>query len=154
MAASKEYKITELTTADFDEWSTLFNRYLDFYKTSLDQEQYRKTFERLTRKRNELQGLVVREEGNESTIVGFAHFFPMQTTWSEKKIMFLDDIFVDSSVRNKGLGRMLIQSVAEIARSSYCLRVQWVTQHDNVSAQALYNKLAASLFKEYRLGLN
>ncbi|KAH8435135.1 GNAT family N-acetyltransferase [Aspergillus melleus] len=154
MAAAKEYKVAELTPADFEEWSALFNKYLDFYKTSLDQEQYRKTFERLTQKCNELQGLVVREVGDESTIVGFAHFFPMQTTWSEKRIMFLDDLFVDSSARNQGLGRILIQSVAEIARSSDCLRVQWTTQHDNLTAQALYNKMATSLFKEYRLALN
>ncbi|KAB8274866.1 acyl-CoA N-acyltransferase [Aspergillus minisclerotigenes] len=154
MVAVKEYKVTELTTADFDQWSVLFKSYLDFYETSLDQEQYRTTFERLVQKHNGLQGLVVRETGDETTVVGFAHFFPMQTTWSEKNIMFLDDLFVDSSVRNRGLGRSLIQSVAEIARSSDCLRVQWTTQHDNLPAQALYNNLATSLFKEYRLALD
>lgn len=195
MAAARDYKVAELTAADFDQWSALFMRYLEFYKTSLDQEQYTKTFERLVQKHNGLQGLVVRETvGDKKALVGFAHFFPMQTTWSERNIMFLDgkhippaqafpfgtcecleawnwfralepgdklnattnrfqDLFVDPSVRNRGLGGSLIRSVADIARSSGCFRVQWTTQHDNLLAQALYNKLATSEFREYRLVL-
>lgn len=91
MASPPEFEITELTAADFDGWSSAFRKFLDFYETSLDEEQYGKTFERLVQKRDGLEGLVVRQNaGGESSIVGFAHFFLTQTTWSEKKIMFLD----------------------------------------------------------------
>lgn len=91
MASGPEFEINELTAADFDGWSSAFRKFLDFYETSLDEEQYAKTFERLVQKRDGLECLVVRQNASVgSTIVGFAHFFPTQTTWSEKKIMFLD----------------------------------------------------------------
>ena len=63
------------------------------------------------------------------------------------------DLFVDPSVRGKGLGRRLIEAVADVARRDGYIRVQWLTKHDNTTAQRLYDKVAQSLFKEYRMSL-
>ncbi|KEZ45593.1 hypothetical protein SAPIO_CDS1934 [Scedosporium apiospermum] len=154
MAAAQEYEITGLTPSDFDEWSALFHAYIDFYKSVLPDDQYKKTFERILETREGLDAVVMRETEGDKKMVGLAHFFPQQSPWSEKKFLFLNDLFVDPSVRGKGLGRRLIEAVGDKGRSGGYSRVQWVTAHDNFTAQRLYDKVAESIFKEYRMKLD
>lgn len=94
MASSEEFKITKLNRNDFDEWSALFRGYIDFYETSIPEDQYEKTFERILDPESDLYGLVMkRQHAGESTdgkMIAIAHFFPQQTPWSEKKIMLLN----------------------------------------------------------------
>jgi len=98
MSSTPEYKVTDLTPSDFAEWNALFRAYIDFYESSLPDEQYTKTFNRLVNKTNGLGALVMREVSDDKTrIVGFAHFLPMESTWIEKKILFLDGKFFSRS---------------------------------------------------------
>lgn len=94
MASSDQYQINEPTSADFDEWSAMFRAYIDFYQATIEEEQYRRTFDRILNKENDLQALVLRRtiDGKQS-IVGIAHFFPEQTPWSEKQILMLNGEF-------------------------------------------------------------
>ncbi|KAM0431277.1 hypothetical protein ACHAPT_005247 [Fusarium lateritium] len=184
MASTTQYQINEPTSADFDEWSAMFRAYIDFYHASIEEVQYRRTFDRIIDKENDLQALVLRKvsDGQES-IVGLAHFFPEQTPWSEKQILmlngmaasspsgpqghesllcgarqtqipFLSYLFVDPSVRGQGQGRKLIEAVAEIAKGMGCLRLQWLTKHDNTTARRLYDTMAQSSFVQYRMSLD
>lgn len=93
MASSDEFKITNLNGNDFDEWATLFRGYIDFYETTIPEEQYRKTFDRILDSNSDLYALVMRQQqagsGN-GKMIAIAHFFPQQTPWSEKKIMLLN----------------------------------------------------------------
>jgi len=90
MAAAQEYEITGLTPSDFDEWSALFHAYIDFYKSVLPDDQYKKTFERILETREGLDAVVMRETEGDKKMVGLAHFFPQQSPWSEKKFLFLN----------------------------------------------------------------
>ncbi|RSL58237.1 hypothetical protein CEP54_007851 [Fusarium duplospermum] len=155
MASTAQYQINEPTSADFDEWSAMFRAYIDFYQSSIEEEQYRWTFDRILDKDKDLQALVLRRtvDGKES-IVGIAHFFPEQTPWSEKQILMLNDLFVDPSVRGQGQGRKLIEAVAEIAKKMDCLRLQWLTKHDNARARGLYDTMAQTSFVQYRMSLD
>ncbi|CAG9945706.1 unnamed protein product [Clonostachys rosea f. rosea IK726] len=154
MTSNVEYKVTKLTRDDYDEWAVLFRAYIDFYRSSIDDEQYKKTFDRIIVEKDGLQALVVRQVGDGTEkMVGIAHFFPELTPWSEKKIMMLNDLFVDPAIRGQGLGRKLIEAVADVARDTGCLRLQWLTKHDNVTARALYDKLADTQFVQYRMAL-
>lgn len=84
---TKEAQITAINAADYDEWARLFRAYIDFYKSSIPDAQYRKTFDRLVDPSKDLYGLALRDPANESKLIGIAHFFPHQTPWSEKPIM-------------------------------------------------------------------
>ncbi|KAJ5387372.1 acyl-CoA N-acyltransferase [Penicillium cosmopolitanum] len=156
MASSEEYKITKLNSNDFDEWATLFRAYIDFYQTTIPDEQYRKTFDRILDTNSDLYALVMRQQQGESgdgKMIAIAHFFPQQTPWSEKNIMLLNDLFVDPAVRGKGQGRKMIQAVADASKEMGCLRLQWLTKHDNVTARRLYDTMADTSFVQYRMGL-
>lgn len=92
--------ITKLDRSDFDEWAALFRDYITFYETSIPEDQYRKTFERIMDLKSDLDALVMRqqaaESGKKNKIIAFAHFFPEQTPWSEKKILLLNGWFGSS----------------------------------------------------------
>ncbi|CAI7663086.1 unnamed protein product [Penicillium bialowiezense] len=157
MAFSGDFMITKLDRSDFDEWAALFRDYITFYETSIPEDQYRKTFERIMDLKSDLDALVMRqqaaESGKKNKIIAFAHFFPEQTPWSEKKILLLNDLFVDPALRGKGQGRKMIQAVADIAKEMGCLRLQWLTKHDNLNARRLYDTMADSQFVQYRMGM-
>ncbi|CAI7565642.1 unnamed protein product [Penicillium manginii] len=156
MASSEEYKITKLNSNDFNEWAALFRAYIDFYETTIPEEQYRKTFERIIDTKSDLYGLAMRRQQDGSSdgkMIAIAHFFPQQTPWSEKNIMLLNDLFVDPAIRGKGLGRKVIQAVADISKEMGCLRLQWLTKHDNFTARRLYDTMADASFVQYRMGI-
>ncbi|KAJ5122997.1 hypothetical protein N7448_009094 [Penicillium atrosanguineum] len=157
MTSSEEFKITKLKSNDFDEWSTLFRAYINFYETSIPEDQYRRTFERILDSESDLYALVMRQQqagdSNDGKMIAIAHFFPQQTPWSEKNIMLLNDLFVDPSLRGKGQGRRMIQAVADASKEMGCFRLQWLTKKDNVTARRLYDTMADGSFVQYRMSL-
>ena len=56
--------------------------------------------------------------------------------------LYLEDLFVDPAQRGNGLGRELIESVAEFAKENGSRKLYWQTHKDNQVAQRLYNSLA------------
>jgi hypothetical protein len=87
---SKMPQITPIKESDFDEWERLFRLYIDFYKATLPDTQYRNTFDRLLDPTKDLYGLVLRDSEDESKLLGLAHFYPHQTPWSEKQVLHLN----------------------------------------------------------------
>lgn len=96
MTSAEEFNITKLNREDFDEWAPLFKGYIKFYETSIPEEQYQKTFQRILDPEDDLYALVMRQRqvgSQETKIVAIAHFFPQQTPWSEKDIMLLNGMY-------------------------------------------------------------
>ncbi|KAJ4317575.1 D-amino-acid N-acetyltransferase [Neodidymelliopsis sp. IMI 364377] len=145
-------EITPIKPDDFDEWERLFRAYIDFYKSSLPDAQYRKTFDRILNHQKDLYGLVLRDPNNSKKLYGLVHYFPMQTPWAEEQLMHLNDLYIDHEIRGKGYGRKIIQAVAEGAKKKGCTRLQWTTQHGN-PARKLYDELATCEFVHYRMNL-
>jgi len=84
-------------------------------------------------------------------VVGITHYHFHRSTWAPHYYCYLEDLFADETARNRGVGRALIEAVAERARSVGATRLYWNTHRDNAAAQALYNKLATqSEFVQYR----
>ena len=72
--------------------------------------------------------------------IGFALFFPNYSTWEGKSGLYIEDIFVDESMRGSGIGRKLIAAVAKIAHSRGCARIDLAVLHWN-PARGFYNRL-------------
>lgn len=88
--APSALRITPIETEDYDEWERLFRLYIEFYKTSLPDAQYPRTFARILDPQNDLYGLVLRDVNNPRKLYGLAHYFPTQTTWAEEMLMHLN----------------------------------------------------------------
>ena len=85
--AAAELRITPIEKEDYEEWERLFRLYIEFYKSSLPDAQYPKTFARILDPQKDLYGLVLRDLQNPRKLYGLAHYFPMQTPWAEETLM-------------------------------------------------------------------
>jgi GNAT superfamily N-acetyltransferase len=132
-------EIRPLNAGDRAQWSALWSGYLRFYRQHLPGEVTDGTFARLVDARAPLRGLVA---GNDSTLVGFAHYQFHPTSWSLRDSCYLEDLYVDPSARGAGVGRALIRGVYEAADRAQAATVYWLTQEFNADGRALYDTLA------------
>ena len=141
--------IRSLEAEDEAAWRKLWAGYLAYYKTILADEVTDEIFKRL------LVGAphfaFVAEQDDE--VVGFVHALPHPSTWSNSDYCYLEDLYVDESVRGGGVGRALIQTVYAEADKRGCARVYWHTESSNDRARRLYDTLASvTNFVQYRRG--
>jgi GNAT superfamily N-acetyltransferase len=100
-------------------------------------EAYEQTWRRLAAG-TELLGLGARLDGR---LAGLAHYFFHSAFWSGEAC-YLQDLFVDETLRGQGAGRALIEAVAAAARERGADRFYWHTQESNARARLLYDQVA------------
>ena len=83
--------------------------------------------------------------------VGFALFFHNFSTFLCKKGLYLEDLFVRPSARGTGMGKLLLQRLAQIAVERDCGRFEWSVLDWNVDAQAFYAKMGATMLPDWRI---
>lgn len=83
-------------------------------------------------------------------IVGFATFFPTYSTYLTKASIHLDDLFVLAEYRGMGIGRKLLSSVAQLAVTRNCGRLEWNVAVWNQPAIAFYTRMGASILPDSR----
>jgi GNAT superfamily N-acetyltransferase len=132
-----EIEITRLRPEDRAAWESLARGYKTFYETVLAQSDYDQTWHRLIEDEG-AHGLAARLDGR---LVGIAHYLFHAHVWMDD-ICYLQDLFVDESVRGKGVARALIEAVAAAARQRGAPKFYWQTKIDNERARALYDKVA------------
>ena len=138
--------------ADKQRWLVLWQGYLDFYQTELSAEQSELTWQRILDPEFNMKCALAVDDG---VIIGFTTYSLQNSTWSEKGHCYLEDLFVDSSVRGKGVGRALIEYVKSYAIENKCSRLYWNTDEDNAAARKLYDTYTLESGKrQYRITLN
>ncbi len=129
-------------------WEPLWQGYLRFYKAHQTPEETEVTWLRLHDPAEPMFGLGAYIDGN---LLGITHYLYHRSFWTIGNYCYLQDLFVAEEARNKGLARALIETVCAEARLVGAARVHWLTQEDNATARALYDKLAdKSGFIQYR----
>ncbi|GJQ30314.1 MAG: GCN5 family N-acetyltransferase [Phycisphaerae bacterium] len=74
---------------------------------------------------------------------GIAVFFHNFSTWTGRRGMYLEDLFVRPSARGVGLGAALLRAVAGIAVERGCPRMDWLVIDWNEPAIGFYKSLGA-----------
>jgi len=120
-------------------WLPLWAGYLEFYQQTLTDAQTELTWERLVDPHENVHGFVAVQEGK---LVGFTNYTFTSSTWDARPNIYLEDLFVDPTVRGAGIGRALIDAVSEVAREHGSRQVYWITHRDNTTARKLYDSLA------------
>lgn len=144
--------VRPLKAEDKSRWLELWNGYLTFYETSLSNEQTELTWKRLMDSNYGVFGLMAEKDG---AMVGITHFMFRPSTWAPKDYCYLEDLFVDPTVRGSGAGRALINRVIELAKEHGAGRVYWTTKESNAQARILYDSFTkVSEFVQYRFPLN
>jgi GNAT superfamily N-acetyltransferase len=144
--------IRAIEEKDKDQWLKLWAGYLEFYKSTISSEQTELTWKRLINNEQKMFGFVAESEEG---VIGFTHCLFRPSTWTETDYCYLEDLFVDPSIRGKGVGRALMNKVVELAKEKNSKRVYWTTQEFNKTARVLYDSIIpVSEFVQYRLPLN
>ena len=92
---------------------------------------------------------LVAEAGDE--VVGFALYFLNFSTWEGVPGIYLEDLFVRPEHRGSGLGKALLQALAEIAVSRGYARFEWSVLNWNQPAIDFYRRLGAVAMDEWTL---
>ena len=85
------------------------------------------------------------------TPVGFALFFPSYSTWRGHHGLRLEDLYVTPAARGQGIGRALLQHLAQIAVTEGCPRLEWDVLAWNTPAIAFYQQIGAHTLTEWRI---
>jgi GNAT superfamily N-acetyltransferase len=91
-------------------------------------------------------GLIAELDGR---AVGFAVWFHNFSTWTGKRGIYLEDLFVEPAARGKGIGKRLIVRIAQIAVELGCGRFEWAVLDWNAPAIAFYRALGATPMDEW-----
>ena len=141
--------IRSINPADRARWLELWEGYLTFYESTLSAEQTELTWSRLLDPLFNLHGIIAELDGN---VIGFAHYLFRPSSWAANDYCYLEDLYVDSTLRGAGAGRTLIDAVIASARAKMSGRVYWTTKESNTQARVLYDSYSpASEFVQYRL---
>jgi GNAT superfamily N-acetyltransferase len=143
-------RVRRLEAKDKDAWLPLFKGYIEFYKASVPDEVIEITWQRLLSGTEGFHiGFVAVDEADRP--IGLAHVIFHRSTWSATWYCYLEDLFVEPSLRAKGVGRKLIEAVYQEADARKCTRTYWTTQEFNYRARGLYDQVATkSPFVQYR----
>ena len=80
---------------------------------------------------------------------GFALFFFNYSTWLGKPGLYLEDLFVLPEMRGKGIGKALLQKLAQIAVEENCYGMRWQVLEWNEPALKFYDSLGATIMEEW-----
>jgi len=131
------FRIAPLRVSERARWTELWSEYQLFYGVELPADVSESTWQRLHNGR--VQGLGARNSAD--YLVGIVHFLFHEDTWSTVPACYLQDLYVDSTARGTGCGRMLIEAVAESAKTAGANSPYWLTHQSNAVARRLYDRL-------------
>jgi GNAT superfamily N-acetyltransferase len=75
--------------------------------------------------------------------VGFALFFHNFSTWTGRRGLYLEDLYVTPEARGRGVGGALLRHLAGIAVARGCARFEWSVLDWNAPAIAVYRAIGA-----------
>ena len=144
--------IRDLHHGDRSSWEPLWAGYLEFYRTELPPETTDATWQRLVDDDAPLHALAA-VDGDD--LLGFAHYLLHPTTWTTQPSCYLEDLFVASSTRGTGVGRLLIEALVARGRERNWSGIHWLTAADNATAMLLYDRIATkTTWVRYEIDLN
>ncbi|WP_269714474.1 GNAT family N-acetyltransferase [Caulobacter sp. NIBR2454] len=84
-------------------------------------------------------------------VLGGAVWFYTFSTWTGRRGIYLEDLFVRPAARGSGAGRVLLASLARRAVEEGCARVEWAVSNHNVDGAAFYARQGAVGQESYRI---
>jgi GNAT superfamily N-acetyltransferase len=144
--------ICKLLPSDRGAWEGLFRAYIDFYQRVEPDDMYDRAWQEF-QAGTRMHAFGARQDGQ---LVGITHFLVHASTSAPgADVCYLQDLFSAPDVRGQGVGRALIEAVAEWARGHGCSRVYWNTHESNSTARRLYDKVAENRgFIRYQIELS
>lgn len=136
-----DLSIRDAHGADQADWLKLWNDYLAFYSVDLPDDVTGHTWARIIDPDSRVTARLAVLDGK---VVGFAIHQFHDSTWVKTPDCYLEDLFIDATIRGKGIGRALIDDLIAISREKGWSRLYWHTNEDNAQARKLYDSYVES----------
>ncbi len=134
-------QIRKVSLTDIDQLATLFNNYRIFYKKQSDIEGAKKF---LTERIKQNESTILIAEVNDE-LVGFTQLYPVFSSTNMKRLLILNDLFINALHRGKGISKQLIESAKQIARSCNSSGLMLETEKSNAIGNQLYPSIGFEL---------
>ncbi len=126
-----------VAAGDYPRWRELYDAYTRFYEREPDERIASHVWSRIMDPAAPIYAAVAVLDGR---VVGITNYLLHESTGSTVPVCYLQDLFVDPSIRAQGVGKALIDFViAEMKRHGW-QRVYWSTRETNYRARGLYDK--------------
>ncbi|HYE75000.1 MAG TPA: GNAT family N-acetyltransferase [Blastocatellia bacterium] len=135
MSNASSINIHQATIAEIEEIVPLFDAYRQFYNKPRDAEACRAF---LLERFKYNQSVIFLARDTSGNAVGFTQLYPSFSSGALGQIFILNDLFVMSSARRQGAGRMLLQAATRYAQATGAIRLTLLTEVTNELAQKLY----------------
>ncbi len=134
-------EIAPIAVEEFEQLLPLIAAYQRFYEVDdVNEERNRGFFRRFIAPSED--GLLLGARG-EGRLVGSACLYWHFSSTKATECVLMNDLYVNESARDQGVGRALIEASAEVARERGVTSVEWSTAPDNHTAQRLYDSTGA-----------
>lgn len=131
--------VRSLQESDWGDWKRLWTGYLTYYESSVDEEVYTSTFNRLLGNDPQDYSCLVAQRDGE--MIGLTHYLFHRHAWKVENVCYLQDLYVDPKARGTSAGRALIEAVYEAADAKGAPSVYWLTQEFNEVGRRLYDRV-------------
>lgn len=81
--------------------------------------------------------------------IGFALYEFRYSSFIGQPSVWLNDLYVDQNMRNRGVGVALMNQLAQIAQENYCSHLAWNADARNIRALSFYSRLGAEITEQY-----
>ncbi|QBR02375.1 GNAT family N-acetyltransferase [Paraburkholderia pallida] len=134
------FEIRSVTADDYVGWRQLWDMYCSFYHVNLDPHVTAQTWRRINELTIPIHGLLAQSVGGE--LLGLCHYVCHPNTWSDRTVCYLEDVFVAPVARRMGVATSFIEKLKSIGVAENWTRIYWITNGDNMAAQATYDRVA------------
>jgi GNAT superfamily N-acetyltransferase len=131
-------KIRPIEARDESRWRELWDGYTRFYEREPDEAVTRHLWARIVDPAAPVYAIVA-ERGSEG-VVGMANYILHENTSTLTPVCYLQDLYVDPTLRAGGIGRQLIDWLAAQMQANRWSRLYWNTKENNYRARGLYDK--------------
>ena len=129
-------KIIQAQLKHLDDLAPLFDGYRVFYKQNSDVEAVKAFLkERITNNDS-----VIYMAYLDKKAVGFTQLYPLFSSVSMETMYLLNDLYVDQSIRSRGIGQVLIQAAKDLCIDNNYKGLAIQTEPHN-KAQKLYQRV-------------
>ena len=129
-----------MAEADLPDLLPLMRAYCDFYEVAPSDADLLAMARALIADPGR-EGLQLLARDADGRAIGFATVFWTWSTLSASRIGVMNDLFVAPEARGGGAADALIAACAERCRERGAASLEWQTAHDNVRAQAVYERV-------------
>ncbi|MGB9067935.1 MAG: GNAT family N-acetyltransferase [Candidatus Acidiferrales bacterium] len=83
--------------------------------------------------------------------IGLAVYYFAYSTFASTPVLFIEDLFVESSERGGGAGTAMMKALAQVAVRKRCSQMEWIVLDWNTPAIRFYRRFGARLDRTWLL---